>query len=80
MIRFEPIPQPKLCVQPSIIRSLEERMADDMRELAFSGRPVNETTLMECGWTKPTIKRLSLAATEIARRKSTRQISVRELA
>ncbi|MEQ1403863.1 hypothetical protein ABK249_02860 [Neorhizobium sp. Rsf11] len=75
MIRFEPIPQPKLCMPPRIVRSLEERMADDMRELHFSDRPVNEETLIERGWTKPTIKRLAPTATEIARRKSIRQVS-----
>lgn len=76
MIRFEPISSVKTIIMPPrCIRSLEERMADDMRELAFSGRNVSEETLIERGWTKPTIKRLAPVATEIARRKSTRQVA-----
>lgn len=76
MIRFHPFPPINApVVPPRCIRSLEERMADDMRELAFSDRNVSEETLIERGWTKPTIKRLAPVATEIARRKSTRQVA-----
>ncbi len=75
MIHFQPVattppvPQPPRC-----IRSLQERMADDMRELAFAGRNVSLETLGERGWTPDTVKRLAPEAREIARRKSTRQV------
>jgi hypothetical protein len=76
MIRFEPIRTPKSSQVPQrCVRSLEERMADDMRELAFAGRNVSTETLLECGWTRSTIKRLGPVAVEIARRKSTRQVA-----
>ncbi|MCJ7996660.1 hypothetical protein J5N58_06805 [Rhizobium cremeum] len=74
MIRFQPVattppvPQPPRC-----IRSLQERMADDMRELAFAGRDVSLETLVERGWTPDTVKRLAPEAREIARRKAVTQ-------
>ncbi|ATN32876.1 hypothetical protein ACO34A_03555 [Rhizobium sp. ACO-34A] len=74
MIRFQRIPDPTPVPQPSrCIRSLQERMADDMRELAFAGRNVSLETLVECGWTVDTIKRLAPEAREIARRKAVTQ-------
>lgn len=75
MIRFQPVSEArKLPQPPRCIRSLQERMADDMRELAFAGRNVSLETLGECGWTPDTVKRLAPEAREIARRKSTRQV------
>lgn len=57
------------------MQALTERLASDMRELAFNGRVVDVDTLSEFGWTKDTIMRLAPAATSIARRRSVRQIS-----
>lgn len=75
MIRFQPTPDTARNPQPPrCIRSLQERMADDMRELAFAGRNVSLETLGERGWTPDTVKRLAPEAREIARRKSTRQV------
>lgn len=74
MIEFRtnpPTPKPA----PRCFRSLEERMADDMRELAFAGQNVSEETLIERGWSKDTVKRLSPNAIAIARRQSIRQIA-----
>lgn len=65
----------KIVTAPRCIRSLEERMADDMREMAFSGQNVSLETLIERGWTKNTIQRLSVAAVAIARRQSIRQVA-----
>ncbi len=74
MIRFEPAPQPRQ-LPPRCIRSLEERMADDLRELAFAGQNTDDKALMARGWTAATIKRLAPRATEIARRQSVRQVA-----
>lgn len=74
MIRFQPVSEARKHPQPPrCIRSLQERMADDMRELAFAGRNVSLETLVECGWTIDTIKRLAPEAREIARRKAVTQ-------
>lgn len=65
----------KIIAAPRCIRSLEERMADDMREMAFAGQNVSVETLIERGWTKKTVQRLAPMATAIARRHSTRQVA-----
>lgn len=65
----------KIAAQPRCIRTLEERMADDMRELAFAGENVSVETLKQRGWTEPTIARLSPDAARIARRQSVRQVA-----
>ncbi|KQY31786.1 hypothetical protein [Rhizobium sp. Root483D2] len=65
----------KIVAAPKCIRTLEERMADDMREMAFAGQNVSVETLIERGWTKNTVHRLARAATAIARRQSTRQVA-----
>lgn len=57
------------------MQALTERLASDMRELAFNGRVVDVDTLSEFGWTKDIVMRLAPAATSIARRRSVRQIS-----
>ena len=63
----------KIEATPRCVRTLEERMADDMRELAFAGQNVSAETLIERGWTIGTIKRLAPAAVTIARRLSVRR-------
>jgi hypothetical protein len=73
MIRFQPIPTAPV-PPPRCETSLVERMADDMREMAFAGQNVNAETLGYRGWTALLIKRLGPQAAAIARRKSTRQI------
>ena len=57
------------------MQALTERLASDMRELAFNGRVVDLDTLSEFGWTRDIVMRLAPAATGIARRRSVRQIS-----
>lgn len=75
MIRFEPKPAlPSTCILP-VMRSIAERMADDMNELAFAGRNVNADTLKERGYTEPVIRRLAPEAAQIARRKAVRQLA-----
>lgn len=65
----------KIAAAPRCIRSLEERMADDMREMAFAGQNVSLETLIERGWTRNTVQRLAVAAIAIARRQSIRQVA-----
>lgn len=65
----------KISAQPRCIRTLEERMAEDMRELAFADQNVSVETLMQRGWTEPMIARLHPDAARIARRLSVRQVA-----
>lgn len=71
MIRFQPKPLPI----PQATRcqiNLAERMAEDIRELAFADQNVNAETLGYRGWTPALVKRIGPKATAIARRKSVR--------
>lgn len=75
MIEFRTNPPPPKAAT-RCVRTLEERMADDMREMAFAGQNVSvETLVREKGWTVQTVKRLMPVAIAIARRQSTRQIA-----
>ncbi|MEI2299312.1 hypothetical protein [Ensifer sp. MJa1] len=65
----------KIAAAPRCIRTLEQRMADDMRELAFAGENVNVESLKLRGWSEPTISRLASEAAAIARRQSVRQVA-----
>lgn len=65
----------KIVAAPRCIRTLEQRMADDMRELAFAGENVSTETLKQRGWTEPSISRLATEAASIARRQSVRQVA-----
>jgi hypothetical protein len=65
----------KIIAAPRCFRSLEERMADDMCEMAFGGQNVSVETLIERGWTKNTVRRPSPVAMVIARRQSTRRVA-----
>ena len=57
----------------SCSRALTERMADDMREMAFAGQNVSAETLAERGWSPATIERLAPDAVARARRQSVRR-------
>ena len=74
MIQYQPSPPP---IEPSSScrTSLIGRMADDMREMAFSGQNVSAETLVQRGWTASTIRRLSSEAVIRARRASVRRLS-----
>ena len=65
----------KIVAVPRCIRNLEARMADDMREMAYAGQNVSIETLIERGWTRNSIRRLSSVAVAIARRQSIRQVA-----
>lgn len=71
-VRIEtPSPQPRRC-GPSLV----DRMAEDMREMAFAGETVNVETLGQRGYSAAVVKRLAAKATAVARRRSIRQIAV----
>jgi len=75
MIEFTPKPTVATTNRiPPVMRSIAERMADDMNELAFAGRNVNVETLKERGYTLPVIKRLAEDAAQIARRRAVRHV------
>lgn len=73
MIRFAQKPIAP-CIKP-VMRSIAERMASDMNEMAFAGYNVSEQTLRERGYTAPVIKRIAPEAAQIARRTAIRQIA-----
>jgi len=70
--RYSETAAAKIAAAPRCIRTLEERLAGDMRELAYSGQ--NET-LIQRGWSEATLKRLLPEAAKIARRQSVRQVA-----
>ncbi|MBO0142288.1 hypothetical protein JZX87_14065 [Agrobacterium sp. Ap1] len=74
MIRFEPAPK---ITQPvgRCFRTVTERMANDMRELAFAGQNVSNETLASRGYSVDVVKRIGPKAVAMARRQSTRQIA-----
>ncbi len=65
----------KIFAAPRCTRSPKQRMADDMRELAFSGQNVSVETLKLRGWSEPTISLLATEAAAMARRQSVRQVA-----
>lgn len=73
--RYSETAAAKIVAAPRCIRTLVERLADDMRELAFSGQNVSFETLKQRGWSEPTLRRLLPEATKIARRASIRQVA-----
>ena len=78
MIRYQKFSETvagKIAAAPRCVRSLEERLADDMREMAFSDQNVSLETLVERGWTPATSRRLAPAAIIIERRQSIRKVA-----
>jgi hypothetical protein len=75
MIRFQASPAATATPTPSCRASLVDRMADDMREMAFADQNVSAESLAERGWPATTIKRLASDAVARARRASVRRLS-----
>lgn len=75
MIRFQASTPSPVTPLPSCRRSLIDRMADDMREMAFAGETVSSETLQSRGWTLKTVQRFSPEAVALARRHSVRQLT-----
>ncbi|MCC0035448.1 MAG: hypothetical protein H6887_09330 [Hoeflea sp.] len=74
MIRYQAA-TPSQSAPPPCHSSLVDRMASDMREMAFAGQNVSTETLVQRGWTLPTVKRLSAEAIARARRQSVRRVA-----
>lgn len=72
MIRFETIapPAPRRACRTVLV----ERMAEDIREMAFAGETVSAETLKLRGWSDSTVEALAPEARDRARRLSIRQI------
>ena len=76
MIRYQTLPIfPHAQPLPSCRAALVNRMAGDMREMAFAGQTVSSETLVQMGWTLLTVKRLAPDAIALARRQSVRRIA-----
>jgi len=72
MIQFQPKNTPRLA--PSCISSIESRLADKMREMAFAGENVTPETLENHGFSRDVAARLGQRAAAIARRRSIKRI------
>lgn len=75
MIRYQASPADTANPPPSCRTVLIDRMADQMREMAFADQTVSPETLAERGWSAATIKRLAPHAVAKARRTSIRRLS-----
>jgi len=73
--RYSETAAAKISAAPRCIRTLEERLAGDLRELAFADQSTNIEALKQRGWSEPTLRRLLPEATKIARRASIRQVA-----
>lgn len=73
MIRFAPLSKP--AHKPvTCIRSVTDRMAETMREMAFAGENVNVESLKSRGFSEAVIQRCHAHAVSIARRRSIRHV------
>ncbi|MCO6410069.1 hypothetical protein [Hoeflea alexandrii] len=75
MIRYQASPADTATPSPSCRTALIDRMADQMREMAFAGQTVSTETLTERGWSEAAIRRLAPDAVAKARRTSIRRLS-----
>lgn len=72
MIQFQPKAQ---TVQPrTCISSVESRLADKMREMAFGGENVTPETLENHGFSREVVAKLGQRAAALARRRSIKRI------
>ncbi|QYA12961.1 hypothetical protein [Rhizobium sp. AB2/73] len=77
MIRFqtiEPKAAPKIAPQPRPTRTIVDRLADAICELAGEQRPITNQALLDRGFTEPVIKRFADQARALARRRFIKHI------
>ncbi|VVT15369.1 hypothetical protein [Hoeflea sp. EC-HK425] len=75
MIRYQAFSAASATPSPSCRTALIDRMAGEMREMAFAGQTVSAETLGERGWSPASIKRLAPHAVALARRQSVRRVA-----
>lgn len=72
MIQFHPKAQ---TIQPrTCISSLESRLAEKMREMAFAGEKVTPESLENYGFTREVVEKFGQRAAALARRRSIKRI------
>jgi len=72
MIQFQPKTQSP--VARTCISSVESRLADKMREMAFAGENVTPETLKNHGFSREIVAKLGQRAAALARRQSIKRI------
>ncbi len=72
MIQYQPKTQSP--VTRTCISSVESRLADKMREMAFAGENVTPETLESHGFSREVVAKLGQRAAAIARRRSIKRI------
>ncbi|WP_368649701.1 hypothetical protein [Brucella intermedia] len=72
MIQFQTTPTSKAV--PTCTQNIIGKLADAMREMAFSGQNVTPETLESHGFTREVVERYGARATVLARRRSIRRI------
>lgn len=72
MIQFQTKMQ--LVTHKSCISSVESRLADKMREMAFAGENVTPETLETHGFSREVVEKLGQRAAALARRRSIKRI------
>lgn len=76
MIRYETRPDPVAVIkaQPRrCARSVEDKLADVIRELGYGGQPISTEALRQHGFSEAVVARHGPAAVAKARRRSIRQ-------
>ena len=77
MIRFQTIEHkvaPKIAPQPRPTRTIIDRLADAICEIAGEQRPVTTQALLDRGFREPVIKRYADPARALARRRFNKHI------
>ncbi|WP_065091612.1 hypothetical protein [Rhizobium leucaenae] len=71
MIRFQPLEpaSPVIAPRPRVTRTIVDRLADAICEIAGEQRPITNEALLDCGFPEPVIKRYAAQARAVARRR-----------
>ena len=77
MIRFQTVEHkvaPKIAPQPRATRTIIDRLADAICEIAGEQRPITNQALLDRGFREPVIKRYADQARAVARRRFNKHI------
>jgi len=72
MIRYQT--KTRTAAQQTCMKSVESRLADKMREMAFAGENVTPETLENHGFSREVVAKLGQRAAALARRRSIKRI------